>query len=290
MRVVAALASGTAVGLGIALVLGRTPQVRRRHRHVDPLADWLVQAGSTLTPFRFRLLTVAAFCVAFVVFEAIAGVWTVALVPSIAAAFAPRALLGRARDRRLLEVQGAWPDGLRDIIASISAGMSLQRAVETMASTGPEPLRRAFRRFPLLARTVGVEAALEGIREQLADPTSDRVIEVLIVAHRRGGALVPEILRDLAAATTRDVWASEEIATLSLEQKINARAVFVLPWLVLVALTARQGAFREFYGTPLGGLVIAVGGLMSLVGILVVSRLGREPAEPRVLAGDRRSP
>ena len=205
-------------------------------------------------------------------------------------AFAPRALLGRARDRRLLEVQGAWPDGLRDIIASISAGMSLQRAVETMASTGPEPLRRAFRRFPLLARTVGVEAALEGIREQLADPTSDRVIEVLIVAHRRGGALVPEILRDLAAATTRDVWASEEIATLSLEQKINARAVFVLPWLVLVALTARQGAFREFYGTPLGGLVIAVGGLMSLVGILVVSRLGREPAEPRVLAGDRRSP
>ena len=232
----------------------------------------------------------AAFCVAFVVFEAIAGVWTVALVPSIAAAFAPRALLGRARDRRLLEVQGAWPDGLRDIIASISAGMSLQRAVETMASTGPEPLRRAFRRFPLLARTVGVEAALEGIREQLADPTSDRVIEVLIVAHRRGGALVPEILRDLAAATTRDVWASEEIATLSLEQKINARAVFVLPWLVLVALTARQGAFREFYGTPLGGLVIAVGGLMSLVGILVVSRLGREPAEPRVLAGDRRSP
>lgn len=283
MRLVAALASGAAVGLAVALVLGRYPRARRRR--ADPLADWLMQAGSSLTPLRFRLLTFAVFGGALLVFTAIAGVWTVALVPAMAAAFLPRAYLGRARERRLLEVQGAWSDGLRDLIASMSAGMSLQRAVETMAATGPEPLRRAFRRFPLLARTVGVTAALEGIREQLADPTSDRVIEVLIVAHRRGGTLVPDILRDLAVATTRDMWASEEMVTQALEQKINARAVFVLPWLVLLALTARQGAFRDFYGTPLGGLVIAVGGLMSLGGILLVSRLGREPPEPRVLGG-----
>ncbi len=282
MRLVAALASGAAVGLAVALLLGGfAPRVRRGSR----LADWLVQAGSTLTPVRFRLLTLGVFVGAFATFTAVAGVWTVALVPAVAASLVPRAYLGRARERRLLEVQRAWPDGLRDLVASIAAGMSLQRAIETMARTGPEPLRRAFGRFPLLARTVGVPAALEAIREELADPTSDRVIEVLIIAHRRGGSLVPEILRDLAAATTRDVWASEEIATQSLEQKINARAVFVLPWIVLVALTARQGAFRDFYGTRLGGLVIAVGGLMSLLGIVIVSRLGREPDEPRVLAG-----
>jgi hypothetical protein len=29
--------------------------------------------------------------------------------------------------------------------------------------------------------------------------------------------------------------------------KINARAVLVLPWLVLVALTIRDGPFRDFY-------------------------------------------
>ncbi len=287
MRLVAALASGTAVGLAVALVLGG---FRPRPRPPSALAEWLTQAGSSLTPARFRLLTAATFVAAFGAFTALAGVWTVALVPALAAAAGPRAYLGRARERRLLEVQRAWPDGLRDLVASIGAGMSLQRAIETMARTGPEPLRRAFGRFPLLARTIGVPAALEAIRAELADPTSDRVIEVLIIAHRRGGSLVPKILGDLAAATTRDVWAAEEIATQSLEQKINARAVFVLPWLVLLALTARQGAFREFYGTRLGGVVIAVGGVMSLAGIVVVSRLGREPDEPRVLAGSEPGP
>ena len=38
--------------------------------------------------------------------------------------------------------------------------------------------------------------------------------------------------------------------------RINARAVMVLPWCVLVALTARPGAFRTFYQSS-GGVVDA---------------------------------
>jgi hypothetical protein len=76
----------------------------------------------------------------------------------------------------------------------------------------------------------------------------------------------------------------EEVRTEALEHKINARVVFVLPWLVLVAMTARSGAFREFYSTRIGILVAVVGGVMSLVGIVIASRLGSTPDEPRVLA------
>jgi Flp pilus assembly protein TadB len=98
---------------------------------------------------------------------------------------------------------------------------------------------------------------------------------------------VPEILTDLAEATTRDLWTLEEIRTETLEHKINARVVFVLPWLVLVAMTARSGAFRDFYSTPAGILVALVGGVMSLTGIVIASRLGAIPAEPRVFGGPR---
>ncbi len=154
--------------------------------------------------------------------------------------------------------------------------------------TGPEPIRRAFARFGFLARTLGVVPALEVIKEELADPTSDRVIEVLILAQERGGVIVPEILRDLAGATTRDIWTLEEIQTQALEQKINSRVVFVLPWFVLIVITLQDGAFREFYGSAAGVLVVAVGALMSGLGIWLVSRLGREPAEPRVFGGAER--
>jgi len=212
----------------------------------------------------------------------ITGVTTVAVAPATLAFFAPKLYFGRVRDRRLSEVQRAWPDGLRDLVASITAGMSLPRSIEALSRSGPEPLRRAFARFPHLSKALGTVAALEVVKEELADPTSDRVIEVLILAHQRGGAVVPEILRDLADSTSRDIWTLEEIATQALEQKINARAVFALPWLVLVAITARQGAFRDFYASPGGLIVVIVGAIMSGVGLLLVTRLSHDPDEPRV--------
>ena len=98
--------------------------------------------------------------------------------------------------------------------------------------------------------------ALDMVRADLADPVTDRIVEVLILAHERGGPVVGEILSDLAEAATRDSWANEQIRTEILEHKINSRVVFVLPWLVLVAMTARSGAFREFYSTPAGVLVV----------------------------------
>lgn len=130
-------------------------------------------------------------------------------------------------------------------------------------------------------------SALELVREDLADPGSDRVIEVLILAHERGGAAVPEILLDLTQAATKDLWTAEEVKTEALEQKINSRVVFILPWVVLIAMTARPGPFRDFYATNAGLAVVALGGVLSLVGILVASRLGASPTEPRVFGGRR---
>ncbi len=129
----------------------------------------------------------------------------------------------------------------------------------TLAETGPAPLHEAFARFTLLARMLGTVAALEVVKEELADPTSDRVIEVLILAYERGGPIVQSILEDLVAATTKDVKVLDEIESEGLEMKINARAVLVMPWFVLVALTVRAGPFREFYGSPAGLLVVLVG-------------------------------
>src|SRR5437667_248392 len=116
------------------------------------------------------------------------------------------------------------------------------------------------------------------------EPTSDRVIEVLVLAHERGGRIVTEVLRDLADATARDCKTLEEIASDRLEPKINSRAVFALPWFVLVMLTATPGPIRDFYRTSRGVAVIVLAALMSLVGIWIVERLSRDPVEERVFA------
>jgi tight adherence protein B len=99
------------------------------------------------------------------------------------------------------------------LIASVRSGASLSTAIEGLASFEPAPLRTAFQGFTVYSRSLGVVSALEMVKSDLADPTSDRVIEVLILAYERGGPVVPEILFDLAEVTTRDTWTMEQVRT-----------------------------------------------------------------------------
>lgn len=288
MTGLAALATTIAVGLACLAATGRMPRPRRGTvRAGEERQEWLDQAGVRASPTQFRAVSLALGVLAFVVVVAVTGTPAVAVVPGVAAAGLPRWAYARRRSRRLRELQESWPDGIRDLLASISAGSSLNQALLDLAANGPPALREAFGRYPSLARVLGPTAALEVVREELADPTSDRIVEVLVLAHEHGGHLLADVLRDLADATTRDARTMEGIATASLEQRINARAVFVLPWLLLLLLTVQDTTFRSFYRSSTGLLTVAIGAALSLVGVLVVNRLSRDPVERRVLGRDR---
>ena len=224
--------------------------VRDRGRPRTRRVGWLMQSGVDVTPGQFWLASIGSGLGTYAVVFALTSLPIVSLMPAVVVATLPKAYFSRKRAQRLDDVLHAWPDGLRDLVASVRSGASLPSAIEGLAAFGPAPLRDAFRGFPVYSRSLGVVPALEMVKSDLSDPTSDRVIEVLILAYERGGAVVPEILADLADATTKDLWTLEEIRTDVLEQKINSRIVFVLPWLVLVAMTARAGPFREFYASP----------------------------------------
>jgi tight adherence protein B len=288
MSILAACAIGTCCALVAGALMGTLPNLRVPLHALAPRRArnrlWLQQAGVGLTPARFWAGSAAAGFFALVVLVALTGSVFVALVPSVAVALFPRGYFARRRRLRMREVQVAWPDGLRDVVASISAGRSLTQAVNSLAATGPVALREAFVRFPGLARVLGTGPALELVKEELADPTSDRVLEVLLLAHERGGPIVRNILEDLVDATTRDLKLLDALETEGLEMRINARAVVVLPWFVLVALTARPGPFREFYRSSGGLATLVVAAFLTAIGMFFLSRLGRDEDEERVFA------
>lgn len=286
MTLLAGLAVGVFVYFLVGFLTGYAPDIKirrfRPRRQISNRQLWLHQAGAAVTTRQFWAGSIAVGLCAFVALSVLTGAPLVALVPAVGVAALPGAYFARRRTAHLRRVQAAWPDGLRDVVASIAAGRSLAQALNTLAVSGPAPLQDAFARFPLLARMLGTVPALEVVKEELADPTSDRVIEVLVLAHERGGQIVRDILEDLVAATTRDLKLLDEIETEGLEMKINARAVLVLPWLVLVALTIREGPFRQFYRSAGGFIVVIVAGLLSLVGGFIIGRLGRTQGEQRV--------
>jgi tight adherence protein B len=285
VTLLAALAVGAFCALVTGHLVGRPVELRRWAYPAEQRESarlWLAQAGVAVSPTQFLLVSAGAGLATFAVTFFVTGTALVALVPAGAAALLPHAWFRRRRTARLRELQAAWPDGLRDLGASLAAGRSLGHALRTLAETGPPPLREAFARFPALARMLGPVAALEVVEAELADPTSDRVIEVLILAQERGGPIVAHIIDDLVVATTKDVKVLDEIESEGLEMKLNARAVLVMPWLVLVALTVRDGAFRDFYSSSAGVVVVLVGAALCALGAWWIGRLGHAHEERRV--------
>ena len=179
----------------------------------------------------------------------------------------------------------AWPDGIRDILASIAAGSTMSNAVTAVSKGGPEALQAAFERFQLQARMFGFVPALELVKEELGDATSDKVIEVLILAYRHGGGLTESVLRDLVQEITEDLRMDREIRTQGLEQRLESRVVVVVPWAMLIFLTFFPGPYQDFYRSGRGLLVVIIGAMWTLFGLVFLRRLTRNEAERRVLGG-----
>lgn len=286
MRLLAALLAALFAYLAVGYITGYAPNFRwrttNRAGEMSKRQLWLIQAGLNVSPARFWFVSAVLGLIALGLTSGISQTFWVAMPPAIVATFMPYWFYERRRLQRLSAVKSAWPDGLRHLVGAVRSGMSLPLALDDLSANGPPAIQEALERYPTLARVFGVPAALEAVRDELADPTTDRVVEVLLVAHERGGAIVPEILSDLGDTTTRDLRTLEEIKSESLEQRLSARIVFAVPWFVLLMMTAREGPYREFYRTGGGTIVIIVGAILSLLGWWIVSRLGRQPAEERV--------
>lgn len=288
MRAAAVLLSGLTAYLAAAAACGGLPRVRLRPVRLRPASDrrlWLAQAGSDLTPLQFAAGSLAVGAAVFAAALTVSGAWWLAAVPALAAAWFPRAYYSRRRRERLREVREAWPDALRDLTAAVSSGATLVNGLAELAEQGPEPLRARFARFGTLSRMMGAAAALEVVKEELGDPISDRVMEVLILAHHHGGGLIGSVLRDLAAEITEDLRLEAEVRADGAEQRMESRVVALVPWAILLFVSASSGQYQAFYRTGTGFLVAAGGAAWSLAGWLIVRRLARPQSERRVLAG-----
>jgi tight adherence protein B len=281
-----ALAMTTIVSLLSLKFTVKKEKILKAHKQASHRALWLAQARVDMSVSQFWTATLLCGTFAFAVLELISRTPLIAFVLALGVSFVPYIFIARKRAAISKSLVGAWPEALRDISASVSSGRSLSFALHSLAQVGPEELRPHFMRFATLERTLGFTAALEVVRSDLSDATSDRILEILVVANDRGGKIVKDILDDLISATLEDIALAETIATESLEMKINSRAVIVLPWCVLLVLVLTGSVFRDFYQSKLGGIVIIVGLIMSAGGIAILSRLTRVDLEPRVFSND----
>ncbi|MFJ4255162.1 type II secretion system F family protein [Microbacterium sp. NPDC090003] len=210
----------------------------------------------------------------------ISGLPVLSLLAGIAACSAPIGYL-RGRRLRLRRLRRQlWPDVCDLLIASIRVGLSLPDAVSALEDSAPAMLRPAFAVFAHDVRATGrFETSLDRLKDTLADPIGDRIIETLRMARQVGGTELTGVLRALAASVRADATLRGEVE--ARQSWIRGAAVLgaVAPWVILGLLVMRpEGA--EAYGTPEGVLVICLGAAVSTVAFRVMVRIGRLP-EPR---------
>ena len=285
MRLAAAICAGVFAYLAVGYATGYSPAPRRRrpsHPGRPTRAEWLAQAGARVSPGQFWATSLCAGGATFLVVAVLTGAPAVALGPGVAVGAWPRAYYHRRRQQVGTERIAAWPDALRTVAAGLAARQTLHEALAGLATAGPPALRPVFERYRRLASSLDQRAALEAIRAELADPTSDRVIKVLIVAAEEGPAIVLDILNRQARDATLDVEVDEQARSAQLEQRLNAWGVAVLPYVLLVLMCLTWPEVRSFYRSAAGAVVVAVGLGLSAGGVALVGRLGRRQSEERV--------
>ena len=157
------------------------------------------------------------------------------------------------------------------------------RAGSQLAVRGPEQLRRPFLRFGEDYRATGrFGDCLDRLKERLADPTGDRIVESLRLTREVGGSDLGRLLRTLSVFLRDDSRTRGELETRQGWTVNAARLAVAAPWVLLALLSLRTSAIRA-YDQPGGWVVLAIGAGSCLVAYRLMLRLGRLPEEQRVL-------
>lgn len=203
-----------------------------------------------------------------------------ALVSVMAGAAAPVVFL-RSRRQRLLRLRrGLWPDVCDLLIASIRVGMPLPDAVAALEEAAPGPLRPAFAAFARDLHATGhFDAAAADLKDALADPVGDRIVETLRMAREVGGTELSTVLRALSVSVRAEAALRAEVE--ARQSWIRGAAVLgaVAPWVILVLLLLRPEGSRA-YTSPEGVALILGGAAVSFIAFRIMLRIGRLP-EPR---------
>jgi tight adherence protein B len=276
---------GLGVGVGLVLVASAFVVPRPPRRGRRPAVRLLLERAGLPEVSPGGLTAVSAVCalVAFVAVQVLSRTAPVALSFGVIGGYLPFAVLrGRAR-RRQREFAEVWPDAVDNLASGIRAGLALPEALAGLAVRGPEPLRAPFAAFALDYQSSGRFAdSLDRLKDRLADPVGDRVVEALRVAREVGGGDLGRLLRSLSSYLREDARTRSELESRQAWTVNGARLAVSAPWLVLLLLSFQRDVIAR-YATGGGVVVLLLGAALCAAAYWLMMRIGRLPTERRIL-------
>ena len=278
---------GLGLGVGVLLIYlaFAFPSQPARGRGPSPLARLLARAGVAGTsPGGVLTLCGASALTAGVAVQVISRTVPVSVAFALLAGYLPLGILRGRAVRRQRELAEVWPEAVDNLASAVRAGMSLPEALAQLSVRGPEPLRESFASFAVDYQVTGrFGESLDRLKEQLADPVGDRVVEGLRIAREVGGGELGRLLRSLSGYLREDARTRSELESRQAWAVNGARLAVAAPWLVLLMLSFQREVIARYASTA-GVVVLVVGAACCLLAYRVMVRIGRLPQERRILA------
>jgi tight adherence protein B len=218
------------------------------------------------------------------VIQAVTGTPPIAVCFALIAGYAPIGMVRSRARRRAREFAEVWPEAVDNLASAVRAGLSLPEALGNLSLRGPEPLRPAFDAFAADYQLSGrFGDCLDRLKERLADPVGDRVVEGLRVAREVGGGELGRLLRNLSGYLRDEARTRSEMEARQAWTVNGARLAVAAPWVILLFMTG-QGEVIQRYNSPAGVAVLVGGAAACVVAYRLMMRIGRLPVERRILS------
>ena len=274
--------------LGAGMLLAVSPFLwpaaggARERKSLATVRARLVQAGlPRVGPLTFLVVSVLLAVAGGALVFALVPVTALAVTAAAVALVVPAAVVTvRARARRRA-TRVVWPDVVDHLVSAVRSGLALPDSVVTLARAGPPVTRAAFAEFEEEYRATGNFSLCIGqLKDRLADPVADRILETLRMSREVGGSELTTVLRNLAAYLRQEAAIRSEVEARQSWVMNAARLGVAAPWIVLLLLASRPEAAAA-YNTPAGAALVVIGLVVSVVAYRIMVAVGRIPDERR---------
>lgn len=184
--------------------------------------------------------------------------WPLAVVIAPAATVGLPYLLSAPDAKDRIERLEALEEWTRSLSGVLTVGIGLEQALITTLRSTPGPIAAEVGLLVARLRARwGTEEAIRAFADDLDDATGDLVAGNLILAARRRGAGLANVLDGLAESVAADVRARRQVEADRAKPRATARWVTIISATVLVVL-GLTGSYIAPYGSPLGQVILAI--------------------------------
>jgi tight adherence protein B len=198
----------------------------------------------------------------------------VGLILGIAVTFVPYGVVSYLRQKRLQQFEEKFPEALDLLGRAVRAGHAFTTGLEMIARESPDPIASEFRTtFEEQNFGLPLRDALLNMTERIPSIDVRFFVTALLIQKETGGNLA-EILDSLARVIRDRFRIYREVRVRTAQGRLTAGILIALPVFMMIVLMILNPTYmRVLFQDPKGSVILAVAGIMQVIGSLLIWKI-----------------